>query len=224
MGIDKAVRRGIEKEDEERVGITGEEKDDYIDERIEYRNEYDKKLEKQITVDELTGLTNEKGFRDELEGILRSMRRTGDEHRSSDQLAPHEFALFFIDLDKFKRVNDTYGHPVGNTVLKKTAETILASVRDADVVARLHGDEFMVLLPRATQVVAERVASKILEDLNNDPDLKKYEVGASIGVRHIEKSNLTEQVTPDTLIKQADDQQMKAKQTGRGKFVTYSDS
>jgi len=190
-------------------------------ERSTYSSEYAQEADKLSVVDQLTGLTNEKGFRDGLERVLKSMRRSVEEHRSSDQPALQEFALLYIDLDDFKQVNDNHGHPIGDAVLIKTAETIVASVRDADVVARLHGDEFTVLLPRANKEGAETTAHKILENLNNDSELKKYGVGASIGVRHIDKSNLTELVTPDTLIKQADDQQMKAKQTGKGRVEMH---
>jgi len=224
MNLDKALRRGMEKKDEERRGITAEEKEDYIDERTAYRNEYDKALEGQITTDDLTGLTNRRGFVNELGKAMESMRQSfypRSERRSKEQSALEEFSLLFIDLDNFKRVNDTLGHAAGDDALKRVTEILKISVRKGSVEARFHGDEFAVFLPRTGEAEAETVAGNILKNLENDPELKKFGVGASIGVRHIGKSNLTEQMTPESLTDEADMQQLKAKQGGKGRVEVY---
>ncbi|MEK7156961.1 MAG: GGDEF domain-containing protein, partial [Patescibacteria group bacterium] len=102
MSVEKAAHREMEKKDAESRGITAEEKEDYIDERTAYRNEYDEKLEKQITTDELTGLANRQGFVNELEKALVSMHQPrsplSEERRSKEQVAPalEEFSLLFI--------------------------------------------------------------------------------------------------------------------------------
>mgnify|MGYP003394611565 CR=1 FL=1 len=223
MGLDKIVRRGIEKEDEERQEITAEEKEDYIEERTQYRNEYDKALEAQITIDALTGLTSRKGLTNELEKVLKSMRQTVEKQRANEQPTLEEFSLLYIDLDNFKSLNDALGHTAGDSALTRVAGTLKNSIRETEVAARLHGDEFMVFLPRATETEAGEVAKKILDSLKEDPELQKYGVGASIGVRHISKSDLTDLVTPETLITEADLQQMKAKQNGKGKVEIHQE-
>lgn len=224
MGIeDRAVRRGIEKEDEERYGITTEDREDYSDERSEYRNEYDKALEGQLNHDELTGLTNRKGLTDDLEKTLKSMRQPVRQQRLNEQPALQEFSLLSIDLDNFKGVNDALGHAAGDSALKKVAEILKYSVREADVVARLHGDEFAIFLPRTNTENARTVAEKILENLESDSELNKFGIGASIGVRHVDKSSLTELITPETLIKDADLQQVTAKQTGKGRIEMHQE-
>lgn len=223
MDLDKIVRRGMEKEDEERQEITEEEKENYIEERTAYRNEYDAALEAQVTSDALTGLTNRKGLTNELEKVLKAMRQTAEKQRANEQPALEEFSLLYIDLDNFKRLNDALGHAAGDTALQRVAGILKNSVRETEVSARLHGDEFMVFLPRADKTSAGEVAKKILEKLKEDPELQKYSVGASIGVRHINKSDLSELVTPETLIIETDLQQVKAKQNGKGKIEIHQE-
>lgn len=227
MDIEKAARREMERKDEERRGITTEEKEDYTDERTAYRNEYDKKLEEQIITDELTGLANRPGFVNELEKVLKSMRQPlnphSEERRSKEQAVPvlKEFSLLFIDLDNFKRVNDALGHDAGDKVLIRVAEILKRSVRKGSVEARFHGDEFAVFLPRTGEAEAVTVAENLLKNMENDPDLNKFGVSASIGVRHINKSDLTEEITPKSLTDEADMQQLVAKQGGKGKVGVH---
>lgn len=171
--------------------------------------------------DALTGLANRKGLTNELERVLKAMRQTAGKQRSNEQPALEEFSLLYIDLDNFKRLNDALGHTAGNNALKKVAEILKNSIRETEVAVRLHGDEFMAFLPRATEEGAGEVAKKILDNLKEDPELQKYGVGASIGVRHVNKSDLTELVTPETLITEADLQQVRAKQNGKGKVEIH---
>lgn len=220
MSIDKVIRRGIEKGDEERWGITTEEKEDYIDERTAYRNIYDKELESQITTDELTGLANRRGFVNELGKALESMQLSFNLHserRLKEQPALEELSLLFIDIDNFKRVNDALGHAAGDDALIKVAEILKGSVRKGAVEARFHGDEFAIFLPRTDEREAETVARNILKNLESDPELQKFGISASIGVRHIGRSDLTEQVTAESLTDEADMLQVKAKQSGKGR-------
>lgn len=228
MESEKAFRRQIEKEDEARVGITTEdEREDYRDERTAYRNEYDEKLEKQITTDELTGLVNHHGFMNGLERTLESMRQSrsprSEERRSKEQMAPplDEFSLLFIDLDNFKCVNDALGHDAGDNALIRFAEILRSSVRSGSLKARFHGDEFAVFLPRTSEAEAVIVAENVLKNLETDTELNKFGVSASIGVRHIDTSDLTEEMTPKTLVGEADMQQLIAKQGGKGKIEVH---
>jgi diguanylate cyclase (GGDEF)-like protein len=120
-------------------------------------------------------------------------------------------------------VNDALGHAAGDSALKKVAEILKYSVREADVVARLHGDEFAIFLPRANTENARTVAEKILQNLESDSELQRFGISASIGVRHIDKSSLTELITTETLIHDADLKQATAKQAGKGRIETHQE-
>jgi diguanylate cyclase (GGDEF)-like protein len=124
--------------------------------------------------DALTGLVNRRSLIQQLEHAV----AYADRHHS-------EFALLFLDLDKFKRINDTLGHEVGDELLRQVAARLLAAVRVSDVVARLGGDEFVVLLEGAgASENAARVARKI-EQANLLPfeiDGKRLQTSCSIGI------------------------------------------
>ncbi len=215
----------MEKEDEERHEITEEQREDYTDERTEYRNAYDAGLERQIVTDELTGLPNRRALVDILGKSLDSLRQSpvSGLKRLNEQPQPplEEFALLYIDLDNFKIVNDTLGHDQGDVALKETARVLTSSIRRGEVAARLHGDEFAVFLPRTTEEGAVNAAKKILENLNGDATLQKFGIGASIGVRHVGKPDLTEEMTTEALVKDADIRQAEAKRAGKGSVAVY---
>ncbi len=130
-------------------------------------------LEHQALHDTLTGLPNRALLHDRLkQSILASQR----EH------AP--FALFLMDLDRFKEVNDTLGHPAGDVILQQTAARLREAVRESDTVARLGGDEFAVVLPKVDVDDAVLIAEKILRTLQ-EPFLvesRTLPIGASIGI------------------------------------------
>lgn len=132
------------------------------------------KLEHQATHDTLTGLPNRALFNDRLSIALANARRM-------DKV----FAVMCVDLDKFKDINDTLGHHVGDLVLQHVTRACNEVLRETDTVARMGGDEFALLLPNVTDmdqsmVVAERLLDAIRQPLKIGPDL--IEVGASIGV------------------------------------------
>jgi len=125
-----------------------------------------------------------------------------------------------IDIDKFKNINDTYGHDVGDEVIKRLARNLVEYLRGSDVVARLGGEEFAVILPDSSisnaQNKAEDIRSKIenLEfKLENSPTIK---FTVSIGVS---KYNEEEDITFDYILKRADDALYEAKENGRNKVV-----
>lgn len=126
-------------------------------------------------------------------------------------------ALFFIDLDEFKQVNDTLGHQAGDDVLRETARRLRASVRESDLVARLGGDEFLIVLTNIDSVHdTERVASSVLAALQPPVLLKRQMVAAlpSIGIAMFPHDG----DSMDELIRRADTAMYQAKDTGGNRY------
>jgi len=113
------------------------------------RDELDR-VREEVLMDGLTGLLNRRGFDERIAALI----------ASSDALS-----LVFIDIDHFKRINDTYGHVFGDRVLRAVAEVLKASVKGRDVVARYGGEEFAVLLPETSVEGARSVAQQLLEQI-----------------------------------------------------------
>jgi diguanylate cyclase (GGDEF)-like protein len=160
--------------------------------------------------DGLTGLSNRMRFDERLEQALTNERMD----------ATYRCAVLFIDLDGFKRVNDTFGHSAGDALLRAVASRLLKVVRSRDLVARYGGDEFTVLLDRVPDLdFAEKIAARIIEtvqapfSINNQP----MSVGASIGiVTSSGKSNARQ------IIGAADQAMYKAKTTRPGSYEVWS--
>ncbi len=153
--------------------------------------------------DALTGLANRKQFHERLSQSL-------EWARNNNQLV----ALMFLDLDGFKQVNDTLGHDTGDQLLKLVAQRLTSSLRSCDIVSRLGGDEFTVILPEISQAeYAAKVADKILESLSQVFVLERQNVfvTASIGISIYPLDGEVE----ETLIKNADAAMYRAKQGGR---------
>lgn len=169
-----------------------------------------KEIERLAFFDSLTGLPNRILLKDRLSQMLTRAGR----HQE-------KVALLFIDLDRFKEVNDTLGHSCGDQLLQVIAERLEASLRSSDTVARLGGDEFVVLLEGIAdrEGVAE-VAEKLLEALSQPVQLGDREVytGGSIGISLFPSDG--EDV--DTLFKNADTAMYHAKEGGRNTFRFYS--
>lgn len=155
--------------------------------------------------DPLTGLRNRRGWQDLMQQELRRARRSGQ-----------PLAVMMLDIDHFKRINDTHGHDVGDLALKAMAEVLQQSVRDVDVVARLGGEEFVVLAAdtpseRALEMahrLRERVAAIALP-LAGTGEVLRFTV--SVGVACATASH----IDPEALLKQADEQLSAAKHGGR---------
>ena len=138
------------------------------------RHELQEALRQQAFHDALTGLSNRVVFRDQLSRALVRSRRS-----------PMDFAVMMIDLDDFKHVNDSLGHPAGDALLQTVAARLLECLREGDTAARLGGDEFAVILDNTWSVSdATQVAQRILESISQPVMLGTTEVavGASIGV------------------------------------------
>jgi len=156
--------------------------------------------------DTLTGLPNRSAFIEHLEYHIAAARASGG-----------QIALLFIDLDHFKRVNDSLGHLVGDTLLRTAAARITASLRGTDVVARFGGDEFVVLLAGVAQRSdVEEVAHKVLQAIEApvNAEGRPISVTASAGISLFPDDG----DAPETLIKHADTAMYLAKAHGRAQF------
>ncbi len=160
--------------------------------------------------DALTGLPNRRLLEDRMTQALKSARR-------SKQIV----AVLFLDLDHFKAVNDTHGHNVGDKLLKSVAARLVDLLRVEDTIARIGGDEFIVLLPRIKDEKEVRmIAEKIVDGFTKPFTLgdKVLQLGASVGISMYPQHALT----PKNLIKQADSAMYSAKRQGRSCYAIYS--
>ncbi|MCK1715527.1 MULTISPECIES: EAL domain-containing protein [unclassified Bradyrhizobium] len=162
--------------------------------------------------DDLTALPNRVSFRDEIERLLAIARH-------SERLS----ALLFVDLDQFKQVNDTLGHPCGDQLLCAVANRLRDMLRPEDFVARFGGDEFVVFQqnissPEDAASLARRIVERLSERYRIDNHL--VEIGASIGIALTSPGG---DVRADTLLKNADMALYRAKADGRGTFCFFRD-
>jgi diguanylate cyclase (GGDEF)-like protein len=160
-------------------------------------------LERMAFTDPLTSLPNRALFHDRLQQLILSARR---EQKT--------FALCIMDLDHFKDINDTLGHPVGDALLKQVAERLRMRLRESDTVARLGGDEFAVILPTVGRQHAALAARMLLQALRVPfaIDDQNLDIGASIGIVLYPDHGMD----ADVLIQRADVAMYAAKQEGGG--------
>ena len=137
------------------------------------RKKAEHELERQALHDTLTGLPNRSLLLDRLEQALRTARRLAT-----------PLALLVMDLDRFKEINDTFGHRAGDLLIGEVAQRIMADLRETDTVARLGGDEFALILPGADEGGAGHVAQKIIAALQRPFEIEgaAHEVAISIGI------------------------------------------
>jgi diguanylate cyclase (GGDEF)-like protein len=167
------------------------------------RKRAEARIAEMATHDELTGLANRSLFRERIEQALGRTQRYGE-----------PFALLLLDLDRFKPINDTLGHPVGDEVLKETARRLQRCVRETDTVARLGGDEFAILQAQAmTEDEVGRVAQRILDAIAEPLDINggRIVIGTTIGVAFAPR----DAVDQEQLIAKADHALYEGKKSGR---------
>ena len=179
---------------------------------IERRKKTESNLFHAAHHDNLTGLPNRILFNERLKQAVTHKRRHPE----------HHFAVLFVDLDRFKNINDTLGHSAGDEFLLEVSKRIGSCVRDNDMVARLGGDEFVILLDTITTIEdAKDVAKRIIQQMNEPFQLNGQEhySGASIGIAEcLEKTDSAERLL------RADAAMYQAKGMGRGRYVLFDDS
>jgi diguanylate cyclase (GGDEF)-like protein len=179
-------------------------------EDITERKEAEAKISHLARYDELTELPNRVNFRDEIGRLLAVQQ-------GADQLS----ALLFVDLDQFKQVNDTLGHPCGDQLLCAVAGRLREMLRPEDFVARFGGDEFVVFQQNIKSHedaagLARRIVDRLSERYKIDNHL--VEIGASVGIAMASPG-----ISADTLLKNADMALYRAKADGRGTFCFFRD-
>ncbi|MCW8091164.1 EAL domain-containing protein [Alteromonas sp. ASW11-130] len=184
-----------------------------LKQQIEERKEIELKLIHDAHHDALTDLPNRAMFTSRLELAI------ANKQRYSENL----FAVLFIDLDRFKVINDTLGHHAGDEFLVEVARRISLCIRGHDLLARLGGDEFVILLDNFDEISdVEEVASRIIEAVSEPFTLEGKEMysGASIGIAHLEQYYRS----ADEVLRDADAAMYQAKSLGRGRFVMFDKS
>jgi diguanylate cyclase len=169
-----------------------------------HRKQVERALVARALHDELTGLPRRALLMDRLQEALKRFDRRAAES-----------ALLFIDLDRFKHINDSWGHAAGDAVLKAVGARLAKGLRASDTVARLGGDEFVVLLPALTVPPnAEAIARKLLEALERPIEFEGriLQVSASVGIVHFHDAS----ETAEALMHRADTAMYAAKAAGRG--------
>ena len=167
--------------------------------------------------DPLTGVSNRRAFDEFQKAAIKQVRKK-----------TQPISILMLDLDKFKNVNDTYGHAAGDQVLQEVTRRWSQQIRDSDILARIGGEEFAILLPQTTKAQAELVAEKCKDVTSRTPialDLGGGEhsglvVTVSIGLASTDR--ITDDADLEVLMSQADDALYQAKRNGRNKVVAHS--
>jgi diguanylate cyclase (GGDEF)-like protein len=174
--------------------------------------EANKHLREMVFRDGLTGLYNHRYFQDLMDKELSRSRRY-----------KKPFALMMLDLDHFKKINDAYGHPVGDIVLKKVSKAIKNTIRDCDFAARYGGEEFAIVLPetelRGAVIVAERLR-KAIDQLEIDTNACRIDVTVSVGVTCYHP--LTDKIEKSEIFTQADNALYNSKKKGRNMISIHN--
>ena len=166
--------------------------------------------EHQAMHDRLTGLANRAMFETRLDELLSFSRR-------HDTL----LGLIYVDLDRFKQVNDTHGHPVGDALIRQVAQRLVREVRGYDIVARLGGDEFAIIVTQPESLAAiERICDRIVTELERPFDLSGVQtyISGSLGVAVAPEHGISR----TELTRKADIALYKAKMDGRDRFVFFT--
>jgi diguanylate cyclase (GGDEF)-like protein len=188
----------------------------YVDRSMSYfkrMRDYNMRLQDLASHDPLTRVFNAGAY-----------YRACDQQIHASQRVNQSFAVLFIDLDHFKSINDTYGHAVGDDVLRAVAQTLQTAVRRSDIVGRIGGEEFSVFLPNTQVQGAQQLAETLrlaIESIHIEVDGVRLKITASIGVA----VKRFDQETMQAIQQHADQAMYEAKRGGRNRVSTFdSDS
>lgn len=174
-------------------------------------------LQQRLVTDELTQILNRRGLMDYLEAIAHEVRfqhKHPDKRRS---VVIKALSVIFIDIDHFKRINDTYGHDAGDAVLRQVADLIQDQVRQLDIVGRYGGEEIVVGLIGANEKDATRIAEQLrasIEKATLTVPSDEIKITASLGV-----AELKDEKSIAAVLKRADEALYVAKNDGRNRVV-----
>ncbi|MEH7440185.1 sensor domain-containing diguanylate cyclase [Neobacillus drentensis] len=177
---------------------------------ITERRSYEETLTHMAFHDMLTGLPNQRLFKDRLDKAIMEAARYN-----------RKMAVMYMDMDGFKQINDTFGHDVGDELLKQFAKRVKGCIRDYDTIARQGGDEFTVLLPEILyEQDALEIAQRIINSLQELWKIGEHaiSISSSIGIAFFPKDGIERQ----ELLKYADRALYRAKEEGKNKYQTYS--
>ena len=183
----------------------GESDCEFLQELSELRRR-NRELSELVRTDTLTGVFNFRFFMQALEQEMERTRRSGI-----------STCLIMLDLDHFKRVNDTWGHEVGNDALQQAADAIRRAVRRLDIPCRYGGEEFAVILPSTALLVGVQVAERLRRIIAERPLLcggQPIDISASLGV---EAFHAGQQDSAEAFVKRTDELLYRAKQAGRNR-------
>lgn len=167
--------------------------------QLDSHKKLEAKFRKISRIDDLTHIYNRRAFNSHLNLNISRAKR----HKE-------ELSILMIDIDKYKEVNDVYGHDIGDSVLQNFVKILEESVREEDVIARLGGDEFVIILPHTNGCTAEMLANRIRNNIKNFNFQKVGKITISAGVSELKSDD-----TPNTFIKRADNSLYQAKENGR---------
>lgn len=178
---------------------------------IDHRKRMQEEMRRRALHDQLTGLPNRALFMESLERAIAQARRRGS-----------RFSVLFIDLDRFKEVNDSMGHHAGDALLQAVAQRLGTAVRQSDLVARLGGDEFVILIeehggPEDVMIVAQKALTLLERPVTID--WREASVSGSIGIASFPEDG----ADVEELVRNADTAMYQAKERGRNNFQFYSE-
>jgi diguanylate cyclase (GGDEF)-like protein len=184
----------------------------YVDRSMSYfkrMRDYNNQLQDLASHDPLTRVFNAGAY-----------YRACDQQIHASQRSNQSFAVLFIDLDHFKSINDTYGHAVGDDVLRAVAQTLQTTVRRSDIVGRIGGEEFSVFLPNTQLLGAQQLAETLrvaIESIHIEVDGVRLKITASLGVA----AKRFDQETMQAIQQHADQAMYEAKRGGRNRVSTF---
>jgi diguanylate cyclase (GGDEF)-like protein len=227
---------------EQVVSVTSRENAKQIMTLIELLDKYERRnsqqiqkiisCEKQIAelteltmTDQLTGLLSRHGMLSRFHGQINPRTKSKSQEASSEQVHFPKVSALFIDVDQFKRVNDTLGHNSGDDVLIALADIMQASFRTEDILCRLSGDEFLVILPRADIKHAFLRAEKFQQKLNADARMSPQGIRTtvSIGIAELDFGFSDADLALTEAMQSADTAMYRAKAKGRNMIVRLDD-